>query len=294
MPLWRFFALVLLGAAGVAVLAIWVFPATGDFRWENPFWNGVEDVLREYDVTPLSSAGELPENAASSALVVIPYQKPASQEIALLRAYLDRGGTLILADDYGFGNALLEGLHTPARFIGAPLLDPLFNYRDSWFPLAIDIRPSPLTTRVSSLALNYGTALEGTGLTGVAYSSGFSYLDLNGDGTRDNGEPIGPFPVVAYGSVGSGRLILISDPSIFINSMLGAADNARFVSNLVGSVGPGARIFLHQTLLPVSNLTQAKSRLTRLRILAGHPGALAALTTSLAAALLYPLWRKWG
>lgn len=294
MPLWRFLVLILLAVAGVAVLAIWVFPVTQDFHSENPFWNGLEAFRKQYNVTSISSAAELPVDARKTVLVVIPCREPTEAGVDGLKSYLKRGGTLVLADDYAFGNVVLERMDLPYRFSGAPLLDPLFNYRNEWFPLAIEVSPSPLTAGVSSLALNYGTALEDGGLVVVVRSSAFSYLDLNYDGTRDPEERVGSFPVVGHTAVAGGRLILIGDPSILINSMERAKDNALFVSNLVESAGPDASIFLDQSLLPPSSLTQAKGELVFLRTVARRPEVLVALTATLAVALLYPVWRKRG
>ncbi|HZA22098.1 MAG TPA: DUF4350 domain-containing protein [Dehalococcoidia bacterium] len=291
MPLGRFFGLLFLGTAGIIMLTVWFFPTNIHFETQNPSWNGLKDFEEEFHATSLETLDALPQNAEGSVLLVIPYLEPTEADVAQLRVYLERGGVLILADDYGYGNTVLEGLGVSARFSGALLLDSLFNYRTAYFPLATNLEPSPLTTEVSSLALNYASALEGEGLSVVARSSPFSYLDLNNDGERNTSEPVGPFPVVGQIMVGKGHLILLADPSIFINTMLAAEDNRQFVQNLLGSVGPDPHIFIDQVHTPSSRLEQAKAALAAVRQLAAQPAMLAAFTLVLTFTLLGP-WRR--
>jgi hypothetical protein len=290
MPLGRFFGLLFLGTAGIIMLTVWFFPTRIHFGAQNPFWNGLKDFEEEFHATPLETLAALPQNAEGSVLLVIPYLKPTEADVAQLRVYLERGGVLILADDYGYGNTVLEGLGVSARFSDALLLDSLFNYRTAYFPLATNLGPSPLTAEVSSLALNYASALEGEGLSVVARSSPFSYLDLNNDGEHNTSEPAGPFPVVGQIMVGKGHLILLADPSIFINTMLTAEDNRQFVQNVLGSAGPDPHLFIDQVHIPSSRLEQAKAALAAVQQLVAQPAMLAALTIVLTFTLLGP-WR---
>jgi hypothetical protein len=147
---WRFLGLLFLGTAIVVMLIVWFFPTDTHFQAQNPFWNGLNGFEKEFQATPLESLDDLPENGQGSVLLLIPYLRPTEADAARLRAYLEGGGVLILADDYGHRNAVLESLGVSARFNGAPLLDPLFNYRTSYFPLATSLEPSPLTAGVSS------------------------------------------------------------------------------------------------------------------------------------------------
>jgi hypothetical protein len=292
MPLWRFFGLLFLGLAGILLLTMWFFPPAVHFRMQNPFWNGLGDFGKEFHATPLESLAALPQDVESSVLLLIPYSKPTEADVARLRAYLEGGGVLILADDYGYGNTVLEGLGVSVRFSGAPLLDPLFNYRTLYFPLATTLEPSALTAEVSSLALNYASTLEGEGLNAMALSSPFSYLDLNNDGNRDNSEPGGPLPVAGQIMVGTGHLILLADPSIFINTMLTAEDNQQFVRNLMGSAGPDPHLLVDQAHIPSSRLDQGKAALVSIRNFVAQPAILVTLTIVLAFTLLAP-GRRW-
>ncbi|MFQ5873133.1 MAG: DUF4350 domain-containing protein [Dehalococcoidia bacterium] len=294
MPWWRFLALVLIAIGALVAVAVWYFPATADFRSRNPFWNGLEAFGNRFQARPLSSLADLPPEPQGTLLVVIPYVQPSTEDVGRLKAYVERGGTLVLADDFGFGTGVLEGLGLPVRFSRAPLLDPLFNYRDKWFPLATELAPSPLTEDISTLALNYATVLQGDGIKVVASSSPFSYLDLSGNGAREPDEPVGPFPVIGHTSVGQGQLVLVSDPSMLIRGMLDAEDNARFARNLVGIAGSDAAVFLDQAHLPPSRLDEAKGVLATVREGLARPVPLTMMVAMVVIVLMAPLWRQKG
>ena len=289
-----FLGLLLPGMAAVVLLTVWFFPTTTDFRSQNPFWNGLRTFEHQFQVTLLESLSVLPEEPQGSVLVVIPYLQVEDADVARLRSYLERGGVLILADDYAYGNAVLEGLGVSARFTQAPLVDPLFNYRTANFPLATKLAGSPLTDGVSAIAFNFATTLEGEGLTVVARSSAFSFLDLNNDGVRGDGDRLGPLPVVGHTSVGAGSLILLADPSVFIEAMLGAGDNGQFVRNLLASAGPGSRVFLDGAHLPSSLLDETKIELGSVRQVVAEPGPLAALIIAVTFISMVPWWHRKG
>jgi len=68
-----------------------------------------------------------------------------------------------------------------------------------------------------------------------------SWTDANGDRRLNLGEDMGTFPAMATESSGPGQLIVLSDPSIFINSMYlqeETADNRYFIHALVTRDGP--------------------------------------------------------
>ena len=296
MKLWLFLPLLGASVAGILALTVWLFPTTGDFRDENPFWNGLEDFRREFNAEPLDSLQELPAGAGveGSIVIVIPYVAFEGKDVNRLRSYIERGGVVVIADDYGYGNTILEGFGIPARFANVPLIDPLFNYRTSAFPLATEFEPSPLTAEVSSLALNYATGLDAEGLTTIARSSSFSYLDLNNSGSYDATEPLGPVPVVGHTRLGSGDLFLLADPSLFISSMLGAADNLVFLRNLMKTAGEDATVFVDQSHLPPSRLDETKTSLAAVRKAGARPEVLAGATALLIIVLIGMLLRSSG
>ncbi len=73
----------------------------------------------------------------------------------------------------------------------------------------------------------------------LARSAPTSYLrTASGDNAPIVGST-GAKPVLASLNYGQGRVILLSDPSVFINEMVGQADNQRLFTNLIANLTGG-------------------------------------------------------
>jgi len=185
------------------LLLIRFFPPGDDFNLDNPFWNGLKDFKIKTQTSSLNSIQEID-------LIPFPSQ-------------------VILADDFGSGNLILEGLGLKVRFSGHPVVDPLFRGKAQVLVKVVDLK-GPFAG-IGSLMLNYPASLQlGNGEGKVlATSSSFSFFDDNLNGKKDKNEGEGPFPVIAEISYGAGKIYVISDSSIFINSMLKEEGNQKFL-----------------------------------------------------------------
>lgn len=275
----------------ILATGVWFFPSDDDFRTDNPFWNGTKEINSIIPTSPLTSLAGLPASPQGVTLILIPYLDFSLAELKELNNFVRQGGTLILADDYGYGNQVLEYLGLKARFSGEPLLDPLSNYKNEWFPLIPHLTPSPLTANAERLLFNHATSLIDVeaGET-LAQSSSFSFLDLNSSKSWEKGEPTGPLPVVSCHKLGRGQVILIADPSLFINSMQGMEDNHRFIQNLATITT--SKLLIDQSHLPPSDLHQTKKLLARLRGYLMTPAGTLGLVILALTITLMPLWRE--
>jgi hypothetical protein len=277
----------------VLSVIVWFYPPTGDFAVDNPFWNGLSSLGNQAKVVPLDSLGDLPSAGKGTSLLMVPYERFTEVELAQVRSYVSSGGTLVLLDDYGFGNQVLGGLGLDMRFTGQPLLDPLFDYRNKWLPKITDFVSTQLSANVSSIVFNHATALIDTsGESVVAYSSSFSFLDVNDNGGWDSGEPSGAFPVVSYDEVGQGYVVAVADPSLLINSMVNLDDNLQFVNNVVSIQGSTPRIFVDQAHLPKASLDEVKATLSAAYGVVASPLGTLSLIIVVLALSLKPIWRK--
>ncbi|MFA5307908.1 MAG: DUF4350 domain-containing protein [Dehalococcoidales bacterium] len=274
------------------VLAAWLMPANDDFRDETLAWNGISDMAGEYPLQTLTRLADLPPDPTGATLIAIPYAEYTTEELERLDVFAANGGRLILADDYGHGNQVLAYLGLAARFAGEKLIDPMVNYRSGQFPSITRLETNPLTDNVTTLVLNHATGIEGAdGDQIIARSSSFSFLDLNGSGSYDAGEPQGPLAVIAQQSRGKGQVILIADPSIFINSMQKTGDNAALVQNIFSS-GAGGSVYFDLSHLPASDLAKTKRTLAQARGLISNPAGTTLLAAASLALVLIPVWHK--
>jgi len=273
----------------LAVL-VWFYPSVSDFKAENPSWNGARDFIDDFQVSPLDSFDALPGTSEETSLIIVPYVTFSSADLDRLEGYVGSGGRLVVLDDYGFGNQILEHLGLEVRFSGSQLLDPLFNHKNKNLPRMLNFAAVPATRGVESLVLNHATSLENAPVDRVvAWSSYFSFSDEDQDGEWGEGEARGPLPVIARFELSDGELLLVADPSILISGMLDMDDNRQFLQNIV--LG---QAFLDQSHLPDVPLDEAKAALRLSRGALATVWGMVGLILLVLALALRPIWYNRG
>jgi hypothetical protein len=202
----------------LATLAFWdVHRATAqgrDFAPDNREWNGLSELFeiaaeQEIALEPVARLDLGMVQATDTLFIVSP---EAELPIADLRAHMHAGGRIVLADDFGRGDSLLESFHIerarPER------ADSLRLRGNEELLVAEASSGHPLTEGVSALVTNHPQVIRHSDLDPI-----FSF------GGRD--------AVVLAGAVGEGRLVAIADPSVLINNMLELRSNRRFAENLL-------------------------------------------------------------
>jgi hypothetical protein len=232
----------------------------------NPGWEGVSelrgvaaDAGTEPEVVTNVSRYATADPGTTVAIVLSPDRAYTDREAARVRAFVRSGGTLVVAEDFGpNADPLLAAVGAETRFDGALLRDERAEWRTPAMPVAPEVTnrsATPYTEGVTALALNYGTTLDpGPNATVLVRSSPFSYLDVDGNGAIDDEESLGARPVVAVEPVGEGRVVAVSDPSVFLNAMLDREGNRRFARNLLGA---GDRVLLDHSTSTVPPLSAA-------------------------------------
>jgi len=282
-------------AVALAVLAtLWFYPAADDFDAGNTAWNGLSTLSERLEVTTLDSFSDLPSREGGTTLILIPYISFADEELAQLKTYVLQGGTLVLMDDYGYGNEVLAALNVDYRFSKTPLLDPLLNYRNERFPKVTDFENKPLVSDVDTIILDHASSLIDVPVNQiVASSSSFSFLDEDGNLVYDDEvESKGPFPVVAHTSLEKGRLVAISDPSLFINNMIDMENNYNLISNAVRLSTLDPIVYLDQSHFLDSAFSRTKAALAKVRNVVAHPAVLFGMVGAVLMLALGPLWNK--
>lgn len=168
------------------------------------------------------------------------YYNP-SDIVPSLLLFLQNGGRLLIADDFGSGNIILQLLFNfQIQFSDNVLVDAGSYEKNPVLPVITNFMPHPVTNGVQSLLLNYASAIVGPNDTSdillppIATTTRFSWLDADHDYEYDANETVGPFTVAtAIETQNNSRIIIVSDASIFINDMIERADNTRFALNIV-------------------------------------------------------------
>jgi hypothetical protein len=272
---------------------IWFYPPSNDFGEENPFWNGLKTFYSNFEASSIESIDDLPVNSRETALVSIPYLEFTQPDLERVKDYVSQGGTLVLLDDFGYGNDVLSYLDIDFRFTQYPLLDPLSNGQSEWYPRITDFAPIPVTDNIDSIVLNHAAGLTGGSEDQViAWSSKFSFFDSDNNSNWDEWERKGPIAVAAALSLDKGYIVLVADPSILINSMEGRDNNHEFIENITRIQSPDPEIIVDQSHLPRTNLYSAKERLAITRSWLSSTPAVSVVVFAAVMVTLRPLWIK--
>ena len=259
----------------ISLLSIWFYPSVQDFMAGNTMWNGIKDYSDEFSAENIESLDELPDLPGETVLISIPYLEFNNEELEVMKRFIDDGGTLLLMDDYGYGNSVLGYLGVSVRFSNKPLLDPLISYKNQWLPRITDFSTEVREAGIDAVVLNHATALTGAVASEtIAWSSSSSYLDINENESWDPDEPMGPFPIAVQLYLGDGIVAIAADPSILINSMVDRDDNYAFIQYLISHNGENISIFIDNTHLTEVPLDVSKTRLRSGRKMLSSPYSL--------------------
>ena len=214
-----------------------------DYLPYNTSWNGLSglDALARARGTRVVLMDQLnwdklPPDA--SLMIIHPLTR---LKVDRIKPFLEGGGRLLVADDFGGAKPLLssfkimrleQGARSSRKIDGNPNL------------LVARVGPAPhaLTAGVSEIATNHP----------AYFMSPYSTLADFGRGTQQ---------LLVAGKVGKGQLIALSDPSVLINAMLPWSDNKRFAGNLIGQLLPaeGQPIYLVTGYFDASGKVQSSS-----------------------------------
>lgn len=228
--------------ASILIFFVHISSNNLEFSQYNTGWNGTSRFFSDIDhhrVERISDPARMARyNLSSTLLIIAPYRRPTTQEISAYRSFLERGNTIIIADDFGTGNEILRGLGSSIFIMPGNLSSIDREYADPYSVVVYHVANETPVENVFSLVLNRPAALEGG--TPLMRTSALSWIDLNGDRRINSGEMLGTFDVMASEPLAGGRVIVLSDPSIFINSMADAGDrhdNRLLIQNLVDRNG---------------------------------------------------------
>jgi hypothetical protein len=221
-----------------------------DFSTYNTAWNGASDAKAVvasdgYSTRSIFALSEIGSSGDGVFFMLNPNSSVgfSGGDASTLQSFVKNGGNLVLANNFGNGNAVLSGLGVlgEARFNGSLLEDNVSKGVDAALPLITNVNASGLTAGVHELYFNYGTVLDTSGgnVTVLALSAPTSYLMAPAGGNATVNATIGAHPVLATLDYGNGHIVLLSDPSVFSNDMLGQADNQQLLTSMLTNLTHG-------------------------------------------------------
>lgn len=219
------------------LLIIHLGTTDNEFARNNINWNGTSSFfsdLQKHTAHEIYSTDGLSSWNNTTLLLIAPRGEYTSAQITALRDYIYRGNTLFLADDFGSGDSILKGVGSSITISPDHLLSLDQAYRDPALIVISPIREHPLTKGVENVVLDHSGVLEGGEI--LMQSSLMSWVDKNLDRRVSSGEPFGRYTTLTWERAGNGEIVVLSDPSFFINSMRDLDkkwDNEIFLKNIL-------------------------------------------------------------
>jgi hypothetical protein len=204
------------------------------FDWGGRDWEGCAELvdLARSELGParviVTSRLDLHALQPTDGVIIIHPQK--SLDVEGYARFLRAGGRLVLLDDYGTGDALLT--HFGMERVPMPE-HPAESLRGN--PSLAIAEPAgvhPVVNDVARVVTNHATGIRHPDLTPVleVRSAGAERASLHSDPSSSAGRPV---LLAVAGAVANGRLLVVGDSSIVMNSMLRYAGNKMFARNLL-------------------------------------------------------------
>lgn len=191
---------------------------TEEYSRYNIGWNGTSALAAE-EVHDLAN---LPPGA--TLLILAPDRPFSPEEVGYLRAFLDGGGHLLVADEDGNANRLLADLGSGMRVRPGNLASLDRDHAEPGLLTGYVTGNASLFAGVETVLVNRPAAVEGG--EPLIETSILTWDDADGDGRVSGDETFARRAVAAR----EGNLTVLGDPSLFVNTML--AENPTFIENL--------------------------------------------------------------
>ena len=231
------------------LLIILLIPAAyaqNDFEITNYRWNGLSELYditkRNYrvEILTIDAIDDLMTQERKIIVIIHPMEKLLPEK---LYSYVSSGGRVLIADDFAMGNSALGGFGLSFAGEKVSCGEDSSYYAKACCPEVTEFEPHPVTEGVRRIVSNYPTAIEYYSSKSFKVLARFPndcFYDLNYNGYWDAGERSagGAVFLLAY-SAGRGRMVVLSDPSIFINEMLSRGDNKRLYKNILNWLSDG-------------------------------------------------------
>lgn len=219
---------------GVCMVVVLV-PPLEDLSPYNNGWNGLSKAVDALNAR-LARLVDLKAYGPNGLVVlVIGIEKPVTfQQCKILKKLIMYGATILIMDETGNSNQLLDCLGIGVKVGRGVIVDHLHYVVDPKLPIA---KLKLANERTVELYLNIASPIEtmkGKGSC-IGYTYKTSFVDLDNDGELDSKEPSGELCICYRESLGNGTVYLFSDSSILINAMIDEVDNLDTLKNIVGN-----------------------------------------------------------
>lgn len=218
----------------VGLLVVLSLPSTTPYSIASVGLDGLSTLHGRLNAYVVYSLKDLEVYDASNYVLIVARTKPL-EDFTQLKNFIERGSVVVAFGSSKYLLDLLSVLGINVRFLG-PIRDIVHNIGDPNYVVA------NATLLCGNIVLKEPYVLEGPlGGDVIAYSSMLSYVDVNGNGFYDLGEPIGSYPLGVSLTVGNGKLIVVFAKGFLDNEVLD--HNIKFIECITS----GKKVLIEQS-----------------------------------------------
>ncbi|XRO75230.1 DUF4350 domain-containing protein [Methanocaldococcus sp. 28A] len=229
----KYLKYVVLACIGVALLSLPIGVPTiktfSDYSIFNTKWNGCSEfakmVYKRGDIVPLISPYNTYDFSKMNGVLFIigPNLDFSTYEIEKIKEFLNNGNTVVIADDFGTANEILKGLNLSMRISNSKVND-LFYYKNDNLIVTCKVK-------------NFNGNVT---LNVPAYINSNNGIILTSSVSVSNGKQKA-YPIMVETNYSNGKIVIISDPDIFINGMY--KFNSKFWKYFLEHINAGTYYF---------------------------------------------------
>ncbi|NJE85994.1 DUF4350 domain-containing protein [Thermococcus sp. CX2] len=230
-------------------LTVPLFKSSTQYSAFNTDWDGISNFVRLIhedgrQIVPIFESFDIANISGKNGVLLIvgPNMTFTDAEIEQLKAFVERGNTLFIADDFGTGNEILRALNLSVSISSYPLRD-FFYEEDDRLIVSVRIEDPILARNVTKIVTNEPSAVLVTGGSAV-YASKVAMINFQ---RRQ-------YSLLTEVEYGEGRVVILADPDVLINQLYD--ENEPFLRNLVEYLG-GDTFYIDEAHHPDFNLYTA-------------------------------------
>lgn len=171
------------------------------------------------DVTWVQSIQDLKTVDSSRTLLIIARENYLDRdEVEVIKEFIEKNGLALIYGEPLFIVDFLVNLGVDAEYLG-DVVDPVNTFNDNVVHIYIDhINSSAFLVSPYTIAIyNINSSIS---IDVIAFTSTISYLDKNGNGYYDIGEPLDRYPVVFLIRIGSGEIVVFCARGVLTNNVV--------------------------------------------------------------------------
>lgn len=224
----EFLLIGLLVCVGVGSILIYARPSTTSYSVVNYGDDGLSKLKEFYKASVITDMSVVRgANTINTAYLIIRSSNMSLSDVEILKQLISNGGYVIVSGSPEFIMSLSNYMGLNLSVTDNVIYDMIYNGGNRFYPRGFSSYCNTTLTTYKPYYVLFSKAEV------VAYSSNFSYVDLNGNGYMDIEESLGSFPLGVLISFGEGYLILVFSPQVFTNKLF--ESNKDFINCIVGN-----------------------------------------------------------